>query len=864
MIDKQKTKENADTSWNMCRKKLNRVEFVFIIVSVLLLIIGIFFDIVIHKCSIEDIIGKYDSYILTILGIQATVSTLTIALIALIGSTVSEIYMGVSVSDYYMNIRPAIFKQKNVIIISLGLIVLNCLLYIFSLYSLMISVFIITIILICLSAHEVYSLFGGLQKTQEEIRLYVTDSIMHCVENDESLERTNRLIYDFSNDWMNKCQAQTQSEYNEYKGMFMLAFSNLVKCKTKHEVEILREYCVKDICTFLKEEKDIIKARGIELLVSVYECLSRFINSDDFCNESMGEFNLFSEVSLVLIEALKSMPCELIGKIFDWDDISYMVSESAFCLNQYCKGERLTGDLKDMLEFSESIGHILKFKEYYYKEQTHGILRSWGRYIGQPRFYLIDKISENLKNEYSELVCKNYFFYCKGFIDNKYMDIIKENVFFFGISNLYYNINEFEMLYYLAIDCYLYYLSEKESLECVDKTLKNATKNLLNDKKVVDINEYLLSLIERNISEYINLEKGLYKILNKCELFPRYGNAKAFIMKDVVREFCVFIQIFVNHNSIYKKKKLELAENTFIYVNQFLKGNEKQTKENLKRFYNLFQGDTQNIDGEIDEIYSELEYCLKEAYKAEEIQKAKDDQKNYINTIDESNILNEMQENICEYLKSIVDDLYIDSDNNVKWDYKFNLPISVYTAMLADDITKNIYPYIKRMVSNVIIRTLYNKKLIDRVSRANFKNDDEYLYFLKNEHIKTLIGNEYIFKNRDYTNETSFKSFFKELICIFDGDYQFGGAALKDNSIKINIKNVNVSIKPISINKDDYEHDENNKILYNSDDDIIIPFQEDEFVEYINNNEKLLYFSIEMEFITKKNNIGLYIVENNE
>ena len=43
-----------------------------------------------------------------------------------------------------------------------------------------------------------------------------------------------------------------------------------------------------------------------------------------------------------------------------------------------------------------------------------------------------------------------------------------------------------------------------------------------------------------------------------------------------------------------------------------------------------------------------------------------------------------------------------------------------------------------------------------------------------------------------------------------------------------------------------------------------IPFQEDEFVEYINNEKKLLNFSIGVEFKTKKNNIGLYIVENDE
>ena len=94
-----------------------------------------------------------------------------------------------------------------------------------------------------------------------------------------------------------------------------------------------------------------------------------------------------------------------------WENISYMVALSTFCSNQDYKGQILTGDLKDMLEFSESIGHILKFKEYYYKEQIRGILQGWGRYMGQPCFYLLHTMREDLKNEYFEFVCENYFFY---------------------------------------------------------------------------------------------------------------------------------------------------------------------------------------------------------------------------------------------------------------------------------------------------------------------------------------------------------------------------------------------------------------------------------------------------------------------
>ena len=103
------------------------------------------------------------------------------------------------------------------------------------------------------------------------------------------------------------------------------------------------------------------------------------------------------------------MPCELIGKMFDWENISYMVALSTFCSNQDYKGQILTGDLKDMLEFSESIGHILKFKEYYYKEQIRGILQGWGRYMGQPCFYLLHTMREDLKMNILSLYVKIIF-----------------------------------------------------------------------------------------------------------------------------------------------------------------------------------------------------------------------------------------------------------------------------------------------------------------------------------------------------------------------------------------------------------------------------------------------------------------------
>ena len=163
-----------------------------------------------------------------------------------------------------------------------------------------------------------------------------------------------------------------------------------------------------------------------------------------------------------------------------------------------------------------------------------------------------------------------------------------------------------------------------------------------------------------------------------------------------------------------------------------------------------------------------------------------------------------------------------------------------------------------------IINELFKRKLINKISRTEFKDDDEYLSFLKEKNIKTLIGSEYVFKNSDYRNEDKFKTFFNDLQCIFYGFYQSGGVALKDNSVKMNIKNVKISIRPVSLDADKYTPDENDIISYNVTNDIIIPFHKDEFMVYINNKRKLLSVSIEVEFIARKDNIGVYIVRNDD
>ena len=85
---------------------------------------------------VEDL----SSIALTALQIHATISAITIALVALISGSISEEYYGISVSNYYLNIKPVLFKQNVIIISSLLLVGMNMLAYIFCCYNLVITI----------------------------------------------------------------------------------------------------------------------------------------------------------------------------------------------------------------------------------------------------------------------------------------------------------------------------------------------------------------------------------------------------------------------------------------------------------------------------------------------------------------------------------------------------------------------------------------------------------------------------------------------------------------------------------------------------------------------------------------------------
>ena len=162
------------SEWNRIRKQNKKHECMALLIMAICLLVGGWCDWnVLIKDNVMIVVKDIDSFSLTILQIQASVGTLIIAIIALITGNISDSYMGVSISDFYLNIKPWKLTQKILIFILLGFSLAGVIFHSLKLYNSVFYMFVATLVAILLSILEMYSAFKGRNKQNQEIEAYV-------------------------------------------------------------------------------------------------------------------------------------------------------------------------------------------------------------------------------------------------------------------------------------------------------------------------------------------------------------------------------------------------------------------------------------------------------------------------------------------------------------------------------------------------------------------------------------------------------------------------------------------------------------------------------------------------------------------
>lgn len=293
-------------SWNAYKRKARTVEISAIIMIILIIVEGIISDCLVSKGVVFVYVNNINDLSLTLLQIQAAITTLTITIIALLSGSISDSYMGIPLNMYYLEIRPCILKQKRVICIEFVGLVCNVFMHIFSAYNVVIAVFFASMILILISVFEIYEIFKGRHQALEEIESYVYNQIE--IKKD-CYGLGKNLIYD----WKNVAVLQTEDEFERYwKIYFKLIEVILSKYKDIDQVNDLSE----EFASFLlAHESDKCRINGIKFIQDFYDNICSWISLNKEVATEIGKpVELITRVGREWFRAFDLLDAEQVEK----------------------------------------------------------------------------------------------------------------------------------------------------------------------------------------------------------------------------------------------------------------------------------------------------------------------------------------------------------------------------------------------------------------------------------------------------------------------------------------------------------------------------------------------------------------------
>ena len=845
--------------WKKIKKTYKTRELIGIIGMIVSIMIGIICDwnVLVEKnvlIPVDDI----QAFSLTILQIQATIGTLIFTIIALITGNISDSYMGVSISDFYLNIKPWKLTQKVLIIVSLGLCLTGVIFHSLGLYYIVFYLFIATLIAILISILEIYSAFKGRNKQNHEIEAYVN----YMLESDIKYEKKLNIYQNFVLDWENVVNSQNRQNYDKFLEIFEKCMSELWAYRTDESLLSIEQQCYSMSYCLLGSEKKSLKENGIEFIQEIYDILWNVIyncikEKKPLLNQYKCEFPFFTEICSELIQSIDEMNVEDVEKRLKFDNLADSVLRISIWLRYdkekevYNKEEK-TRFKRYKYNYQSEISELNSFAKYigYYLEKQNNknnIINQhvWANVLNRWSIFSTYNIPEERAEDFLMAKVNTYFCYCYGMLVNRQENIVKMGLYLTGMRNTVRLDNKYQALLYLVVHCYIYYLAVRESDDCVPAGIRQSALNVWDDKAVKRAFLDYLNMLSEN-SEWLDLDilDQMYGIVNRFELFPQYESSKSMIIEPVTSDFYLFLILFMSHEFFLPgllERNIDDMR-AFRYVSD---GNEDKTKKMFgKLFRMIFIGNKseEQIDKEVGLMYDDLEKMVKKKQKERYIRLAREAQENYELKINEEEICKKIRDDTIKNINEKFAPILVERDEKNEIIDVNLLNLTDYTSSVGTkNNTNGYYSHMDGMFLLGIASFLNRKQVVELKQRFDdFADDIEFVNYLEANNLHLLLGSQYILKNRDYRVSAEYKKLLKDYETIYTAVLR-DGIALRRNSIQVCLHNINVSIHSPSIQEENVEYDkETGKYNYPILNGLPIDFEEDELREFLYNNRKVI------------------------
>lgn len=822
------------SEWEKIREKYVKIEKIGIGAMVTFFVIGIISDICVAFGYRLITLADIEAFSLTVLQIQATVGTLTLTIIALITGNISDSNLGVSVTDYYMNIRPKWLKQKRIIYTSLLFILSGVICFGLKLHNILFFIFLSTLVAVVISIAELYSAFKGKNETDYEIEEYIRDMLAR----EGNIEEKKSYFHGFIDEWKKKSNAQDKESYEHYFDICKIFMEYLYNTERDEALKYIQKQGYRIAYCLLSSENKTSKERGIIFIQDTYEWIcGRILGNPKAALKYSEDFSLLSDVSREMNDAIDNLEAEKVEKIFLFYNFFDFVHGADIWLGEDKR------DLSEVYFLARKLGYYLK------KQKSKGNLINYTVWL-QPfkHFFLFStyNIPEERSEDYLNEQWKIYFDYCYGMIVHNMEEIVKQGLYCTSLNNLYRLEHKQEVLLYLSVHCFVYYLAEREEDSCVDESVRKSAKNLLYCEDVKNMFYNLLYMLsERTDLLTQDVPKKLEKFLDRYELFPRYSASKTMIMSDVVQDFYLFLILYIE-NEFYAPDLLEKNINGEFASTYLGDGAELRIKSTFEKLYEIIyvgeKADAENynetIAVKVAGLYDNLRRTATKKQKEHYIRIAREEQEKYENSIDKKAVCKELERKVAEKLKEkfapVLSEKIADDILEIPV-----LRLETYTSHVNENCIDGFYSHICGLFLEGIVRILKENNVLEwKMRNSGVSGDAEYLEYLKTNAFKILAGSEVMIRSRSYQMSKEISEQLEKYETIYTTG-MWGALALKENAINICLHDVQVTVESATIEKSSARYDESkNKYQYAIINDVPLDFDEEELREYLHNHRK--------------------------
>lgn len=813
------------------KQKFNLLfEIIAIIGSICVLILSLLADLNIFTIPEFFILNIQDQegLFFTLFTVQASVSTVSIAIVSIITGLINEYVLGISISGFITNLKPKIFKHNRLIIANLLVTFLNYVGVSYAFFNLCISLFAVSIFITILLIREIYIVFLGKNNIRSEIENYVLNYYNTDILNNlhtellSAIETGNTLIVNANLDVIKRIFENEVVSFNYSMTSTLKQLSNIIcdafdKTTFKHNSQKSNNFLM-FICDIYSIAN---KSEEVPLHLNIWEDM---------------DTSFFRAIHDLEFEQLK-------------EDGVYYRLHAELCKNLKGREEKTIRDSN--LKYYASWMYSLLIKNPRLQESEKGRIKK--NLYDMLHLALCYRNFNQTDDAFDSLLVYETCNFHKTMIDNGDYDGITKLFFEHARFN---NDKKAHTLIYIITMIYLYYLAKREKLVDGAKLQAYANK-ILADNHNTNSYFYLHINILQFVKEYLPFIKT---ILSGWEYMDE-GEAKWMIMDHVIDDFFVFIALgkFWEKDSIENVIEILAPKEMFpLYDRYFAKDN----GENVKTLYAEFEAliNKEKDVTLIDDKITILKDIFNKRYRDETIKEGK-----------ERKITDEQKEwfakKVTEYLTEInATTLSPFKFNNADVDTAVTLlPRQiVYHSILSHyffeekTFDKHIKEHIFTEAITSFIRSFFDRIEYKEVS-FDYKEKQKTLIELAESigvNPTVVIGNRDEFWDEEENN--ILKKYTENMTRIkYPGGYNY--YFLLDNSlIEFSMENITIEYKEPTLDNvrrkcKDVDAD---NILYNVTNDIYIPFAKKEVEEYIKDTEKIIIAYADIKLRLKEGKVG--------